>query len=134
MLSSVPRDNESTVHIVERDAAVARGIAFMLEGLDTRVKTYSSAEELLAQSHLGQTDCLVIEVELPGMGGLELLNALRARGIDSPAIVLTSKGDIPMAVRAMRAGALDFLEKPFLNRVLIKRVRQALELGSPHPE
>ena len=130
MLSSVRRDNHSTVHIVEGDPAVARGIALMLEGLETQVKLHSSAEELLSEPTLNHGGCLVIEVNLPGMGGLELLNTLRSRGVDLPAILLSSKGDIPTAVQAMRAGALDFLEKPFLNRVLIQRVQQALNLAA----
>jgi two-component system response regulator FixJ len=133
MLSSVLRDDNATVHIVERDPVVARGIALLLEGLETAVKTYSSAEELLSEPSLSHSGCLVIEVNLPGMGGLELLKALRSQGIYMPAILLTSKGDIPTAVRAMRAGALDFLEKPFLNRVLVERVRQALESAEDSP-
>ncbi len=130
MLRTLSHRHGATVHVVERDPAVARGLALMLEALDTTIKTYTSAEELLEHSPLGDSGCLIIEVDLPGMGGLELLKALRSRGVDLPAILLTSKGDVPTAVNAMRAGALDFLEKPFLNRVLIERVRQALDLAT----
>ncbi len=131
---SRPVDSEegATIHIVEQDSAVAGGMRLLFGALEARVKTYASAESVLGESIHAKNGCLIIEMNLPGMSGLELLSRLRARGVTLPAIMLTSKGDIATAVEAMRAGALDFIEKPFVDRVLLARVRQALQFA-PEP-
>lgn len=111
----------------ERDALVS-----VLVKLHCPVHSYASAEELL--DALGGTSCdlLVSAVRLPGMSGIELLKRIRARGISAPTILLSDEGDIPTAVDAMRAGAVDFLEKPFVDRVLLRRAEDALDSAGRH--
>jgi two-component system response regulator FixJ len=99
-----------------------------LATLGAYVACYRSAEELLDSVDFDKAACLVTEVHLPGMSGLDLLKTLRGLGVGYPVIVMTSDADTPMAMRAMSLGAMDFIEKPFVDRVLIARVRQALQL------
>lgn len=115
-----------TVYVVDADAAVREGLSALLAENRVTVRTFASAEEFLAESPAADRGCLIVEVHLPGMDGLELLERLRARGMRLPVIVLASCSDVPTAVRAMRSGALDFIDKPFIDRVLLNRVRQAL--------
>lgn len=117
-----------TVYVVDADAAVREGLSALLAETRATVRTYASAEAFLAEASISARSCLIVEVHLPGMDGLELLERLRARGMRLPVIVLASCSDVPTAVRAMRSGALDFIDKPFIDRVLLNRVRQALAL------
>lgn len=115
-----------TVFLVDDDAAVrdALGTLFRAEGLSVRV--YESAESFLANSPLDASGCLVLDLRMPGLSGLDLQNVLCERGTLLPIIFLTGHGDIPMSVRALKAGAVDFLEKPADPEVLLARVREAL--------
>lgn len=115
-----------TVYVVDADAAVREGLSALLAENRVTVRTFASAEAFLAELPAADRGCLIVEVHLPGMDGLELLERLRARGRRLPVIVLASCSDVPTAVRAMRSGALDFIDKPFIDRVLLNRVRQAL--------
>jgi len=114
------------VHVVDSDRAVCEGIQVLLRGMADNVRAYPDAEAFLAGLPVNAEGCLIVEVNLPGISGLDLLEQLHERGIHLPVIVLASFSDVPMAVRAMRSGAMDFIDKPFVDRVLRARVRQAL--------
>jgi FixJ family two-component response regulator len=115
-----------TVYVVEDDAAVRDALAQLLEGKRFRVMLFESAERFLEACQPGQAGCLVLDMRLPGMSGIDLQAALTARGIDLPIIFLTGHGDVPSSVRALRAGAVDFLQKPTDSRILLARVGEAL--------
>ena len=115
-----------TVYVVEDDAAVRDALAQLLEGKRFRVKLFESAERFLEACEPGQAGCLVLDMRLPGMSGIDLQAALAARGIELPIIFLTGHGDVPSSVRALRAGAVDFLQKPAESRTLLARVGEAL--------
>ena len=116
-----------TVFVVDDDRAMRHSLSLLLGSVGLRVRTYPTAAAFLESYHPARHGCLVLDVRMPGMSGLQLLQALKARGADLPAIVITGHADVPMAVRAMRIGAMDFLEKPFDENALIAGVRQALE-------
>jgi len=124
--------DEATVFIVDDDSSVRRGLARLLRSAGYRVETFASAREFLE----GDTDrpgCLVLDVRMPGMTGLDLQETLVAAGRRIPIIFITGHGDIPMAVRTMKAGAVDFLAKPFEDRALLDAVELALapDRGDP---
>jgi two-component system, LuxR family, response regulator FixJ len=122
---SVPPAGGS-VFVVDEDEGVERSFKLLLGVLQLEVESFHSAEELLARLPERTPDCLIAEVYLPGMSGIELLRELRARGLKIPAIVMATRADVPLVVEAMQLGALDFIEKPFVDRVLVSRVKQAL--------
>jgi two-component system, LuxR family, response regulator FixJ len=107
----------------ERMRAALRRLCFT-EGLSAEL--FESGVELLESARFDRPGCLILDVKMPGMNGLEVQTQLNARGVDMPTIFLTGASDVPIAVAAMRAGAVDFLEKPFENEHLIARVRQAI--------
>jgi two-component system response regulator FixJ len=115
------------VYIVDDDAAVRASLCALLGSVDVHATAHASAEELLAVLDQTCTGVLVLDVRMPGMSGLELQRVLKERGIDMPVIVVTGHGDVPMAVRAMKAGAVDFIEKPFNEQDLLERVQACLQ-------
>lgn len=117
------------VYVVDDDDAMRDSLVFLLEPLGLAVETFSSAAAFLAGYDPGRIACLVADVRMPGMSGLELHEELVRRGVVMPVVIITGHGDVPMAVRAMRTGALDFIEKPLNNQVLIERIHQALRLA-----
>lgn len=131
-LIAVNRNSEKPIQkpvifLVEQDAAVSRSVAMLLRQLPAKVKSFASVESVLEQQVSDDTvDCVIIEVELPGSSGLELLTTMRRRGIRTPVIVLCANSDVATAVAAMRAGADDFIEKPFLNRYFLDCVQRVL--------
>jgi len=119
-----------TVYIVDDDAEVRGSLAMLLETDGLHVKAFASAEEFLRASSPEWTGCLLLDVALPGMQGTELQGEIARRGIILPIIFLTGHGDIPMTVRAVQAGAFDFMEKPVAPDELLGRVRAALEAAA----
>ena len=117
-----------TVYLVDDDPDVRHAIAFLLEAEGLPVRAFGSPDELLDVVTPRDAGCFVLDVRLPGMNGLELQEALKERRIRLPVLFISGHGDIPMAVRAVNAGALDFLEKPFRDETLLEKVRNALEL------
>jgi len=119
------------VHVVDDDEAVRDSISMLLDTVGIAHALYASADEFLAaydrDGGTNTSGCLVLDIRMPGMTGLELQDALNARHGLLPIIFITGHGDIPMAVEAMRRGALDFLRKPFSDSDLLERVREALE-------
>jgi FixJ family two-component response regulator len=122
-----------TVYVVDPDAAVRDSLEKLFRGPELSVLLFCSAEEFLEHYNANEVGCLVIEIELPGISGLDLQAMLPERGIDLPVIVLSSQGNVATAVCALRAGAIDFLEKPFLPQVLLRRVREAVRRARHSP-
>jgi FixJ family two-component response regulator len=117
---------EPTVFVVDDDEAVRGGLQQLLQSIGLKVQTYGSADEFLANYLPEQSGCLVLDIRMPGMGGLDLQEQLAEQGIYLPIIFLTGHGDVPAAVRALKAGAMDFLEKPFNCQVLLDLVQQGI--------
>ena len=114
-----------TVHIVDDEEAVRKSLAFLLTMNGFAVRVHHSATDFLAFAPEVRNGCLVTDLRMPDMSGVDLLRNLQAAQAMMPAIVITGHGDVPMAVEAMRAGALDFIEKPFEDRVLIEAIERA---------
>ncbi len=118
-----------TVHIVDDDAGVRRALALLMKSAGLHAQTHASAREFLSRYDPAEPGCIVLDIRMPGMTGLELQATLLARHDPIPVIILTGHGDIPMAVRAMKAGAVDFIEKPFQHGQLLALVEKSLERG-----
>jgi len=116
-----------TVFVVDDDEAVRDALRLLIASVGLAVETFATAGELLAAVDAQTRGCLVLDVRMPGMSGLELQERLSAMGAVLPIIFITGHGDVPMAVRAMKAGALDFLLKPFHDQNLLDRIHQALD-------
>jgi len=117
---------EPTVFVVDDDKVILNIIAQLFESVDLNVKTFTSAQDFLNSYSSSCSGCLVLDVRMPGMGGLKLQSKLANEKIPPQIIFITGHGDIPMASEAFRAGAVDFIEKPFRNQVLIDRTQEAL--------
>jgi FixJ family two-component response regulator len=118
--------NGQIVHVVDDDETVRDSLRFLLESLRLAVRTHASAREFLSAYDAGQSGCLVLDVRMPEISGLQLQEELAQRGIRIPIVMVTGHGDVPMAVRAMKSGAFDFLPKPFNGQGLIECVQRAL--------
>jgi len=118
---------DATIFIVDDDAAIRESLALLLEAKGYRPEAYSSGLELLAGPGLAQPGCLILDVRMPDVDGLELQQRLLARYPELPIIIMTGHGDVPIAVRAMKQGAFEFLEKPFHGEVLLHSIEQALQ-------
>ena len=114
------------VHVVDDDADVRNSVAFLLQSAGLDVRTYESAAALLAAAATLKSGCIITDVQMPAMSGLELQRRLRASQVTLPVIVITGHADVPLAVEALKAGAVDFIEKPFEHSVLLAAVRSAL--------
>lgn len=119
---------DATVLVVDDDRAARESLRWLLESVGHTVLCYQSANEFLS-SYTGRPGCLVLDVRMPGVSGLELQREIMQRDWCLPIILVTGHGDVPMAVRAMRAGALDFLQKPYNDQLLLERTEQALALA-----
>ena len=117
------------VHIVDDDEAVRQSLAFLLSSTGLAVRVYDSATSFLAGLASVKGGCLITDMRMPDMTGLELLHQLRAKACGLPAIVITGHGDVALAVEAMKAGAVDFIEKPFDQEAILTAVKAALERG-----
>jgi FixJ family two-component response regulator len=117
----------ATVFVVDDDEGVRNSLRFLLKSVGLTTKTVASASEFLETYKTNQPGCLVLDVRMPGMSGLELQQQLNLRGAVIPVIFITGHGDVPMAVEAMQQGAFDFLQKPFRDQDLIDRIQRALE-------
>lgn len=112
------------VFIVDSDSAVRDSVAALVRALGARPHCFANAEECLAFFDTDTPGCLVTEINLPGIDGMELLRRLRAAGHSTPTIFLALQSDVGGAVRAMRSGAVDYIEKPFIDRQLADRIRE----------
>jgi two-component system response regulator FixJ len=121
----MPSD-DSTVHVIDDDEAVRHSLAFLLRSAKIDVKTYESASAFLDVASNVKTGCVITDVRMPEISGIDLLRRLRDLKIGVPVIIITGHGDVPLAVEAMKIGAVDFLEKPFDDEVMLTAVRSAL--------
>jgi two-component system, LuxR family, response regulator FixJ len=117
---------EPTVFVVDDDQAMRDSLRFLVASVDLGVECYASAEDFLDSYRPTHPGCIVLDVRMPGLSGLELLDRLEEDRFRPPVVLITGHGDIPMAVRALKAGAFDFIEKPFGDQVLLERIQQAL--------
>jgi two-component system response regulator FixJ len=119
--------SERIVHVVDDDGAVRDSLTFLLGSADIGVRTYASAVEFLEHADEAMAPgCILTDIRMPGMSGLELVQEVKRRGLNKPIIVLTGHADVSLAVEAMKAGVLDFIEKPFDDEALLSAVRMAL--------
>ena len=115
MSSAEPR----LVHLVDDDAAIRRSVGFMLKTSGYDARTYETGAELLKCAGDLDSGCILLDIRMPGMDGLEVQKALQERGVRLPVIIMTGHGDVTLAVKAMKAGAVDFVEKPFAKETLL---------------
>ena len=120
-------DPEPVVVIIDDDAPVCMSLRLLLETAGFRVRTYSSAETFLRDVHPERPGCLLVDVRMPGMSGIDLLSELAARRIELPAVVMTGHGEVETAVEAMKTGAFDFIQKPFTKARLLEHITAAIE-------
>ena len=121
------KDTDAIVFVVDDDSSIREAIESLVKLAGLRVETFGSAQEFLRSKRADLPGCVVLDVELPGLSGLDLQRELATHGIKLPIIFITGYGDIPMSVRAMKAGALEFLTKPFRDQDLLDAIEQALE-------
>ncbi len=120
--------SEPTVFVVDDDQAMRTSLKWLIESTGMQVRTFDSADAFLAAYYPSCAGCLLLDVRMPGMGGLELQGYMAREGYRLPVIIITGHGDVAMAVKAMKAGAADFIEKPFHDEDLLRSIRNALEL------
>lgn len=117
----------ATVHIVDDDEAVRKSLKLLIDSAGLRSHEYEGGKDFLDRYEPRKPECLLLDLRMPDMDGLGLQRELRKRGINIPTLFLSGHGDIPIAVRALREGALDFIEKPFDNERLLERLRACIE-------
>jgi two-component system response regulator FixJ len=117
---------KAIVHVIDDDEALRDSLTFLLRTADLEVMSHASAAAFLDALPLTGLTCVITDVRMPGLSGIDLLRRVRELGIEVPVIVITGHGDVPLAVEAMRFGAVDFLEKPFDDEILLQSVRSAL--------
>ena len=121
------QSDRPAVHVIDDDEAVRQSLAFLLGAAGIEVRTYESAVAFLKAAPAAEVGCVVTDVRMPEVSGIELLRRLKELGLEVPVILITGHGDVPLAVEAMKIGAADFLEKPFDDEVLLTSVRSALD-------
>ena len=118
---------EPTVFVIDDDESIREALKDLLESVGLPVETFASAPEFLQSSHSDAPSCLVLDIRMPGLSGLDLQREMAEANIHTPIIFITGHGDIPMTVRAMKAGAVEFLTKPFRDQDLLDAIQQALD-------
>jgi FixJ family two-component response regulator len=121
------REIDSIVYVVDDDAEIRESLKSLFESVGLHVMTFESADSFLQRNHPEVPSCMVLDVRLPGLSGLEFQSRLTQDGVDLPIIFMTGHGDIPMTVQAMKSGAVEFLTKPCRDQVLLDAVRNAIE-------
>jgi len=124
---------EVVIHIVDDEEVVRNSLAFLLSVSGYAVRVHDSATSFLRQAKGLTSACLITDLRMPDMSGVDLIKRLRSENIMIPSIVITGHGDVPMAVEAMKAGAIDFLEKPFEDEVIVGAVGRAMEMLEKRP-
>jgi FixJ family two-component response regulator len=123
-----PSGSAATVFVVDDEDTVRKALARLIRSAGMTARTFPTAEAFLAESHVVPASCLVLDVRLPGLNGLQLQEALNRKGYPIAIIFITGHGDVPTSVRAMKAGAVDFLQKPFAGHELLDAIRRAVGL------
>ena len=127
-MNALPTASEQIIHVVDDDEALRDSMTWMLEGNNYKVATYDSADAFLRVISPVMVGCVVLDVRMPGMSGLELFEELGRRGCSLPVVFITGHGDVPMAVSALKKGAVDFIEKPFSEADMLRLIEQCLTL------
>ncbi len=122
----MPPDSAASVFVVDDDSALCESLAWLLESEGLSVRTFNSAESFLEAYRPHMAGCLVLDIRMPGMSGTDLQAKLAQLGVGIPIIMITGHGDVPTAVRTVKAGAIDFLEKPVDPQLLLERIRAAI--------
>lgn len=125
-MTATTNDVQSTVYIVDDDAELCQSLEWLIHSVGLRARVFSSASEFLRHVEPVPSGCLVLDVRMPGMSGIELQEQLRMQGIELPIILLTGYAEVPLVVRAMHAGAFDVIQKPFSHQALLDRIHDAL--------
>jgi RNA polymerase sigma factor (sigma-70 family) len=125
---------EPIVFVVDDDQAIRSSLKWLIESVGLQVEVYASADEFMGSYYPGRAGCLLLDVRMPGMSGLELQEHFARNDIPIPIIIITGHGDVPMAVRAMKAGAIDFIDKPFNDELLLESIRNALAVDQQQRE
>ena len=125
-------NRKSIIYIVDDDLSVRRALSLLLKSHGFGVQAFISAEEFLAFKHFKLPSCLVSDIQLPDMNGLLLQEVMERKRISIPIVFITGHGDIPMSVKGMKAGAIDFLTKPFTKKKLLNAIRQAISKNKIH--
>jgi len=120
---------EPKVHVVDDDAAMRDSVAFLLDSADIPCRTYESAQALLDALPSISAGCILTDVRMPGLSGMDLVRRLKAMKVELPVIVMTGHADVPLAIEALKSGVVDFIEKPFDDEVLLGALREALSRG-----
>lgn len=120
-------ENDSLVFVVDDDPSIRQTLTWLIESVGMRVETFSSADAFLKRERHYGPACLILDVRMPGLSGIDLQNQLTAAGHSIPIIFITGHGTIPMSVRAMKAGAVDFIEKPFEDQTLLDSINRSLK-------
>jgi len=121
-------EDQPTVFVVDDDPGVRKSVSFLLGTVGIAAETYLSGDEFLEAYDSTRSGCLVLDVRMPGMSGLDVQARLQALGSHLPIIFVTAHGDVPMAVDAVKAGAVDFIQKPFRDQELLDKIQEALEV------
>jgi FixJ family two-component response regulator len=132
MTARLVSENSPTVFVVDDDISVREALEFLIRHEGIEVETFKSAQEFLARPRASGPSCLILDVSLPGLNGLELQKRISVEQQDMPIIFITGYGDIPMTVQAMKAGAVEFLTKPFADHVLLNAIRSAIDRSTTH--
>jgi two-component system, LuxR family, response regulator FixJ len=125
-------DSEPTVFIIDDDPAVRQALSVLVRSMRLQTETYESSREFLDRCDRQRPGCLLLDVCMPGISGMELIERLGQEGVLLPAIVMSAYGDVPMVVRAMKAGALNFLEKPCRDQQLWEAIHEAIKWDTAH--
>jgi len=120
----VNTSDQRMVHLVDDDTAIRRSVGFMLKTSGFRVESYESGSQLLKNSGELEEGCILLDIRMPGMDGLEVQQVLQNRGVSLPVIIMTGHGDVALAVKAMKAGAVDFIEKPFEKHTVLASLEE----------
>jgi two-component system response regulator FixJ len=121
--------SDALVHVIDDDSAMRDSLAFLLESADLTPRLWESGEAFLADLPPASEGCILTDVRMPGVSGLELVRRLKEAGSDFPIVVMTGHADVPLAIEAMKLGVVDFIEKPFDDAVLLAALRAALASG-----
>lgn len=126
-------NDKTVIHVIDDDAAMRDSLAFLLDVNGFKPQVYESADAFLKRTSLDVAKCIVSDIRMPGMTGVQLVRKLKGDGSACPVILITGHGDVALAVEAMKAGAVDFIEKPFDDEALLGAIRSALEAGATEP-
>ena len=124
----MPAELAGTVHIVDDDQAVCQSMKFLVESIGLQANCYVSASEFFDSYRNSGPGCVILDLRMPGISGLEALELIVEKRINEPVIVVTGHGDVPAAVRALKLGAVDFIEKPCNDHLLIEKINHAIDL------